>query len=984
MTIKSELDRQRLGYIAFRYDSGTGMFQGYDGSTWKYLDKLRYNAGTSLFEGWNGSVWGSIGGGLTITPIDPTFASTLAVGKHYLLDMTAATGDVTLSLPAGASGANIKIMVFANTATSYRLILQANGSDTVYYNGTTNATLRVSPANFWVELGWAPSPRSYWVAENAGDLTAEITSRQDADSTLQSNINAEITARSNADSTLTSNLNSEITARANADSTLKSNLNSEITARSNADSTLTSNLNSEITARSNADSTLQSNINAEITARMAADSVIISKALTGLDANIESTFTYYTRSDFAFDKNTFFGSTTGTDNILASGKVVLNATQQFISSSLQGSTMVADAPIVNAAQAKLLYNTGAIDATPTVSISRDGGNSWVAAWQQAVSGNNIISDVIFPSSSTPSFDAGTPNGTQTAAYYIAEIFQPTYLTTFIAFGAYVKLASSSSAGTVVGKLMAVSGGVPTTVIATSSTTLLVGQDITTTSSYKVFSFTSVPLNPTTQYAVVLYSTSMSVNLSVDQVSAAPAYILGSATSANGSSWSGSGSTDLAFQIYGTGLDVKLKVVSGTASSELAGFGVEMVLDTPTTYAGDATFETRVITSTEASTGLITLTQARFTPGAHQLHCNYKGHDFVAPDFIELGGGAVQFPLNFFATGDTAKFYVGYGLVNLSNAPWTVNYMEADLVKINHITELTTGHGVIIANPISAPSIGIGTPTPSVALDVVGNQNISGAINGNINSRMNVLISSIPTNPLVWETGPAGSGGGGAFAGGVLLPNGKVFAIPYSYTGTNTIYNPTTNAWETGPAGPGGGAFQGGVLLPNGKVFAIPYSYTGTNTIYNPTTNAWETGPAGSGSNAFVSGVLLPNGKVFAIPYSYTGTNTIYNPTTNAWEVGPAGPGGSAFAGGVLLPNGKVFAIPYSYTSTNTIYNPTTNAWEVGPAGPGSNAFAGGVLLPNGKVFAIPYSYTGTNTIYNPAVVGWPYGQWMLHSMFNKF
>ena len=85
MTIKSELDRQRLSYSAFRYDSGTGMFQGYDGSSWKYLDKLRYNSGTSLFEGWNGLTWGSIGGGLTITPIDPSFAGTLAVGKHYLL-----------------------------------------------------------------------------------------------------------------------------------------------------------------------------------------------------------------------------------------------------------------------------------------------------------------------------------------------------------------------------------------------------------------------------------------------------------------------------------------------------------------------------------------------------------------------------------------------------------------------------------------------------------------------------------------------------------------------------------------------------------------------------------------------------------------------------------------------------------------------------------------------------------------------------------
>ena len=685
MSIKSELDRQRLTYTAFKYDAGTGMYQGYNGTSWSYLDKLRYNSGTSLFEGWNGSTWGSIGGGLTITPIDPTFSSPLAVGKHYLLDMTTATGDVTLSLPAGGTGSNIKIMVFANTATSYRLILQANGSDTIYYNGTTSGTFRVSPANFWVELGWIPSPSSYWVAESAGDISSEITARQNADSTITSNLNLEITARQNADSTLTSNLNLEITARQNSDSTITSNLNLEVTARQNSDSTITSNLNLEITARQNADSTITSNLNLEITARANADSTIMAKAMTALDPSPESTFTYYTRSDFTFDRATFFGSTTGTNNILTAGKIVLNATQQFISANLVGSVMIADAPIVNAAQANILYNPGFIDSSPTVSISRDGGNSWVAAWQQTVSGKAVVADVLFPSSSSPLFDAGTPNGTQTAAFYIAEIFQPTFHTTFTAFGAYVKLASASSSGTVVGKLMAVAGGVPTTTIATSRETLVVGQDITTTSAYKVFSFANVVLHPDTQYALVLYSTGMAVNLSADQATSAPAYILGSATSANGSSWTGSGSTDLAFQIYGTGIDVQLKVVSGTASSELVGFGVEMVLDTPTTYAGDASFETRVITATEATTGTITLYSVRFTPGTHQLHCNVSGHDFVAPSFSELGGGVVQFPINFFSTGDVANFYVTYGLTNLSNVPVTINNMVSSNSTLGSVT-----------------------------------------------------------------------------------------------------------------------------------------------------------------------------------------------------------------------------------------------------------------------------------------------------------
>jgi hypothetical protein len=391
-----------------------------------------------------------------------------------------------------------------------------------------------------------------------------------------------------------------------------------------------------------------------------------------LDPTYESTFTYYTRSDFAIEQKTFFDSTTGTDDILATGKITLNAAQNFISKELTGTVMIADSAMVNAIQVKSQYNVGAVDTTPTITGSVDGGASWVSSYQQYSSGRNVITDINFPYSATPIFDAGTPNGSLTSAYYIAEIFQPTYRMALTAFGAYVKLTSASTAGSVVGKLYAVSGGVPTTLIATSKETMAVGTDITVTSAYKVFSFNPQALDSATQYALVLYSTGMSVTLSVDQVTSAPAYILGSATAPDGTTWTGSGSTDLAFQIYGTGLDVRIKIVSGTASSELSGFGVEMVNNTPTTYSGESAYETRVITSTEASTGTITLTSIRFTPGAHQLHCNYNGHDFMAPDFLEMGGQVVQFPVSFFTLGDIVKFYVTYGINNSVNTPLTIN------------------------------------------------------------------------------------------------------------------------------------------------------------------------------------------------------------------------------------------------------------------------------------------------------------------------
>jgi hypothetical protein len=81
---------------------------------------------------------------------------------------------------------------------------------------------------------------------------------------------------------------------------------------------------------------------------------------------------------------------------------------------------------------------------------------------------------------------------------------------------------------------------------------------------------------------------------------------------------------------------------------------------------------------------------------------------------------------------------------------------------------------------------------------------------------------------------------------------------------------------TTPSGtyPGSRAFFSGVLLPDGRVFCVPY-YSTTARIYNPATDTVTT-PSGtySGSGAFVGGVLLPDGRVFCVPYNST-TATIY-------------------------------------------------------------------------------------------------------------
>lgn len=59
-------------------------------------------------------------------------------------------------------------------------------------------------------------------------LEAEATARQQADKTLQDNINAEKTARETADTALQKNITDETTARQNADKTLQENIDKKL------------------------------------------------------------------------------------------------------------------------------------------------------------------------------------------------------------------------------------------------------------------------------------------------------------------------------------------------------------------------------------------------------------------------------------------------------------------------------------------------------------------------------------------------------------------------------------------------------------------------------------------------------------------------------------------------------------------------------------------------------------------------------------
>lgn len=111
-------------------------------------------------------------------------------------------------------------------------------------------------------------------------------------------------------------------------------------------------------------------------------------------------------------------------------------------------------------------------------------------------------------------------------------------------------------------------------------------------------------------------------------------------------------------------------------------------------------------------------------------------------------------------------------------------------------------------------------------------------------------------------------GNSAYASGVLLPDGRVFCVPYNATSAR-IYDPATDTLST-PTGvyPGSSAYAGGVLLPDGRVFCVPRSATSAR-IYDPATDTLSTPTGTYPAGGYYGGVLLPDGRVFCAPRNAT-------------------------------------------------------------------------------------------------------------------
>jgi hypothetical protein len=218
-------------------------------------------------------------------------------------------------------------------------------------------------------------------------------------------------------------------------------------------------------------------------------------------------------------------------------------------------------------------------------------------------------------------------------------------------------------------------------------------------------------------------------------------------------------------------------------------------------------------------------------------------------------------------------------------------------------------------------------------------------------------------------GPTGFPGSRALNGAVLLPDGRIFCVPWLSATTARLVDPRTNVVTT-PAitfpSDANGAFQGGVLLPNGKVFLVPRN-SAYAMQFDPATETVTTpAPVFPGAHAHIGGVGLPDGRVFMVPYHATYA-LVYDSQTDSVSTIGAGafPGSAAYVGGTIMADGRVFCVPHNATSarivdvsSNSVSTPN-GPWP-GPA----NFYGGAVLLPNGNVFIPPHSNT-TARVYDP-------------------
>lgn len=222
-------------------------------------------------------------------------------------------------------------------------------------------------------------------------------------------------------------------------------------------------------------------------------------------------------------------------------------------------------------------------------------------------------------------------------------------------------------------------------------------------------------------------------------------------------------------------------------------------------------------------------------------------------------------------------------------------------------------------------------------------------------------------------------------GCVLLADGRVLGVPiFSQFNSQTyIYDPKTNSISyTNATFPGNHAFTGGILLPDGRVFLVPWGislpyFIPTNVpayIYDPVqdivlpVSTWPSFPDAVG---FYGATLMADGRIYCVPTREVPESKwayIYNPADNTCTKAsgefpidnvPNNTNVKNFVSARLMADGRIFICPSS-NSTARIYDPINDTLTI-PSLTFTNyqtadAYVGAVSLSNGDVFLVPSSW----------------------------
>jgi len=318
--------------------------------------------------------------------------------------------------------------------------------------------------------------------------------------------------------------------------------------------------------------------------------------------------------------------------------------------------------------------------------------------------------------------------------------------------------------------------------------------------------------------------------------------------------------------------------------------------------------------------------------------------------------------------------------------------DSDRTKVTLVTDPQSGaifytltiNGVkdLTGNPVSCPNAKDFTGPESEEVIQPENWN---TVQDYLNDQASMGVSGPPTaDPNAIPT----SSDLLKWYGGVLAPNGKIYAIPWNSTRVLIIDPETDTADETTMSGLPSTTekWLGGVLAPNGKIYAIPWESSSV-LIIDPETNTFDdiTISGLFGSAKWHGGVLAPNGKIYAVPCDSTHV-LIIDPVTNTCDdTTITVPGDAAkWYGGVLAPNGKIYCIPWNYNRV-LIIDPVTNTVDYSTISVPTSVskWVGAVLAPNGKIYCIPRNYNRV-LIIDPATNTTDYSTISVPSDINKW